>query len=292
MGMPTDKRFRVRALARQAYSGLTWKEDFMHTHAEPVVGVDAYVHCGLSKYKPLEELDDAMTRANVSRAVIVQHLGEFDNSYIQSIVADRPERFAGVCLVDWDDPDASSHLERQHQTGRFKGVRLTLESLERNRKLWDRAAELGMHFTLYSLESFTLRLDMLRSFIEQNPGATFILSHLAMSHLAPPDLINDPQMHKQQRMLELAACPNVVMQLSGFHMFCESPHAPLWPFVKLAVDTFGPDRLLWGSNYPVCEQYHDYVQEVEIIRSGMDKSVGPSLAALCSANALKLWFDK
>ncbi len=37
--------------------------------------IDAYAHCGLSKYKPLPELEKAMNHAGVDRVALVQHLG-------------------------------------------------------------------------------------------------------------------------------------------------------------------------------------------------------------------------
>ena len=40
--------------------------------------VDAYSHCGISKYRPVENVQDIMRRNGVARAVLVQHLGEYD----------------------------------------------------------------------------------------------------------------------------------------------------------------------------------------------------------------------
>ncbi len=48
--------------------------------------IDAYAHCGIRKYKPYEELDAAMKAGGVSKCVICQHRGEYDHSYIESIV--------------------------------------------------------------------------------------------------------------------------------------------------------------------------------------------------------------
>ena len=74
--------------------------------------VDAYAHCGRDKYLPVEVLDGVMVGADVSAAVLCQHLGQFDNAYLAGIVASEPGRFAGVALVDheaatWRDDLAS-----------------------------------------------------------------------------------------------------------------------------------------------------------------------------------------
>ena len=45
--------------------------------------IDAYVHCGQSKYEPVESVLATMSVANVDRAVLIQHLEEYDNSYLR-----------------------------------------------------------------------------------------------------------------------------------------------------------------------------------------------------------------
>ena len=58
--------------------------------------IDSYLHCGLSKYLPVEDVEATMDAAGVSRAVMVQHLGEYDNGYIAGLVEARPDRFAEI----------------------------------------------------------------------------------------------------------------------------------------------------------------------------------------------------
>jgi hypothetical protein len=57
--------------------------------------VDGYAHCGISRYQPVEIVLDTMAQAGVDRAVLCQHLGEYDNSYLAEVVGSRPQQFAG-----------------------------------------------------------------------------------------------------------------------------------------------------------------------------------------------------
>ncbi|GAH86647.1 unnamed protein product, partial [marine sediment metagenome] len=107
--------------------------------------IDGYCHCGLSKYEPLPVLERVMAKSNISRAVLVQHLGEFDNSYIKSIIDDDPQRFAGVFLVDHEKEDSIEKLIKWVETGSFSGVRLSIESLETNRLLWVESVRSGLN---------------------------------------------------------------------------------------------------------------------------------------------------
>ena len=59
----------------------------------------------------MEDVRKIMSEHGVSRAVLVQHLGEYDNSYIENVVARDPDRFAGVFLIG-DVPSATAILDR------------------------------------------------------------------------------------------------------------------------------------------------------------------------------------
>src|SRR5579871_5998970 len=114
--------------------------------------IDGYTHCGLSKYEPIERVAEVMATANVSRAVLVQHLGEFDNSYLAQIAAAEPQRFAAVCLVDHHSDDCIATLDRWADTGSFKGIRLATEALAARPDLADAAIDLGLIIVLYTPE--------------------------------------------------------------------------------------------------------------------------------------------
>ncbi|MBI4377638.1 MAG: hypothetical protein HY578_00925, partial [Nitrospinae bacterium] len=147
-----------------------YKESILQTEF-----VDAYVHCGLSKYKPLPEVEKAMKLARVDRAVLVQYLGEFNNTYIQNAVTKNPEKFAGVFLVDYTQDSVYNELKRWANTGRFRGVRFLLESLELNPILWQEAVNLNLNIIVYEPEGIAKGFNLLKNFLKKNPTATIIL---------------------------------------------------------------------------------------------------------------------
>ncbi len=249
--------------------------------------IDAYVHCGLSKYKPLPELEVAMGCAKVDRAVLVQHLGEFDNTYIQDIGAGNPEKFAGVCLVDHTGRDAGGELRRWAETGKFRGVRFLLESLESNTALWQEAVNLNLNIVVYDPEGIAKRFNLLKSFLEKNPTATIVLSHLGI-----PNLKEDPKFIQHSSIYQLSEYPGVYFQVSGMHMFCQYPYKLLWPMIRQALESFGAERMLWGGNYPVVGSDEDYVREAEMVRSGILPIAPDVLPKVIGDTALKVWFSQ
>jgi predicted TIM-barrel fold metal-dependent hydrolase len=92
--------------------------------------VDDYAHYGILKYQPAEMVLDTMARAGVDRAVLCQHLGEYDNSYLVQVIGNRPEQFAAVLLVNPSKSGAAEKLRQWSDTGRLRVVQLLAEWLE------------------------------------------------------------------------------------------------------------------------------------------------------------------
>src|SRR5690349_361094 len=131
--------------------------------------IDGYTHCGLSKYEPIERVAEVMAAANVSRAVLVQHLGEFDNSYLGRIAQAEPERFAAVCLIDHQPHDCITTLNRWADTGCFKGIRLSTDALATRPELADVAVELGLVIVLYAPQGAAPAANALNNLFDRHP---------------------------------------------------------------------------------------------------------------------------
>ncbi|MCP2309399.1 amidohydrolase family protein [Kitasatospora paracochleata] len=92
------------------------------------------------------------------------------------------------------------------------------------------------------------------------PGLTFVLDHLGK----PPIRPRDPDTWAAD-LHALARLPNTVAKLSGlvtegdWHSW---DVADLRPFVAVALEAFGPERLMFGSDWPVCTLAADYEEVV------------------------------
>ncbi|MEN9358955.1 MAG: hypothetical protein RL095_490 [Verrucomicrobiota bacterium] len=83
------------------------------------------------------------------------------------------------------------------------------------------------------------------------PETRFVLDHLGVPSITTGEL--DPW---RTELRALATCPNVACKISGVTGYADAarPLMPqIRPFVEHAVECFGYDRLLWGSDWPVCE---------------------------------------
>lgn len=251
-----------------------------------VVVIDGYCHCGLSKYRPVEDVVSTMERHGVSRAVLVQHLGEFDNSYIEGIVRADSDRFAGVLLVDTDDPAADRVLTTWAEKGTFRGLRILAHTITSCPKVWESAAELGLNIVVFDTPTLAPYADLLADFASDHPMTRLVISHLGM-----PDIAEAPQFGSAERILSLADHPNIYLQLSGMHMFTASPYSDLVPLIGRLAAAFGPERLFYGSNFPVMGEEAVYVSEIDQLRTGKLGVHQAVVDQVLGTTALELWFS-
>ncbi len=249
--------------------------------------IDAYVHCGLSKYEPIERVRATMAAAGVSRAVLVQHLGEFDNSYIGSAVASDPEHLAGVLLVDHRADEAARTLEQWVSTGQFRGLRLTAEALVARAELFSRAADLGLVIVLFTPQGIRPILPQLLAALDERPSTRLVVSHLGNPILA------EGRLCEESFDLEvLARFPNVFVQLSGMKMFCPNAYETLYPLIERIVAAFGTRRVVWGSNYPLVGTQEDYLADLRLLLEGRLPVPSAAIPQIAGENARRLWFDR
>ena len=109
------------------------------------------------------------------------------------------------------------------------------------------------------LQKFNLTYDLL--IIEKQLLATLeFVSHLpsarlVLDHIAKPNIAKHEQSPWKENIRSLAAYPNVYCKLSG--MVTEADWQrwqpeDIFPYLDVVVEAFGADRLMFGSDWPVC----------------------------------------
>jgi L-fuconolactonase len=132
---------------------------------------------------------------------------------------------------------------------------------------WLVRAEVGAGLRL--LERLGLPLDVVAVFpdhlrlvpivADRHPDLTFVIDHLAK-----PPIRGDGWPRWRRELVAAAERPNVVAKLSGLDTAAGAGWTAdeLRPSVEVAIDAFGPDRLLFGSDWPVCRLVSRYANVV------------------------------
>ncbi|WNZ13977.1 amidohydrolase family protein [Streptomyces sp. 11x1] len=101
------------------------------------------------------------------------------------------------------------------------------------------------------------------------PGLTFVLDHLGKPAVASGEL--EPWAGE---IRGLAALPNTVCKLSGLVTEADWHSwrvADLVPYADTALDAFGPERLMYGSDWPVCRLASDYAEVLDVADTLMSR---------------------
>jgi predicted TIM-barrel fold metal-dependent hydrolase len=216
-----------------------------------------------------EMLLELMHANGVSRTVLIQVIHyRWDNSYLASVLKRYPQYFKGVCRVNPEDPAAPDHLSDLTEQG-FHGVRLSPAAGAEGDwirgplmpPLWRRCAELKVPMTVLAPVT---RMPDLAPLIEQNPHLTVVIDHMADSPLEQPQKLN--------LLLALERYPRVFVKIS--HMWSLSkqpyPYPDAAAQVKRLYDSFGAERLMWGTDWPICLKQLSYARAVALFRDHLD----------------------
>jgi L-fuconolactonase len=116
------------------------------------------------------------------------------------------------------------------------------------------------------------------------PELTFVLNHLGAPPAGPDQEAAAGLWASAIR--SLAALPNVTCKLSGVPDNLTGP-SDLRPFCEIALAAFGPGRLMFGSDWPVCTLVASYRDVVAVALDGLVARLGPSeLDAVFARNAI------
>ncbi|WP_308346522.1 amidohydrolase family protein [Streptomyces sp. ISL-66] len=217
----------------------------------------------------LADLTPQARAAGVTATVLVQTITAAEETPEFLAMAARSDLVAGV--VGWTDltaPDVADTLAGlRAATGgeHLVGIRHQVQDepdprwLVRPEVLRGLAAiaEGGLVYDLvvkpHQLEAAALAAQRL-------PGLTFVLDHLGKPPVASGELAP-----WAERIRRLAALPNTVCKLSG--MVTEADRGSwtvddLRPYADTVLDAFGPGRLMFGSDWPVCRLAATYAEVV------------------------------
>ena len=223
--------------------------------------VDTHCHASPYWFEPIEVLLDQMTRNGVDKAALIQFRGVYDNSYLIESMRRFPGRFSAVVIVDTAAPDASQRLREWVDQG-AEGVRLS--PLERSPgsdplAIWRTAAELGILVSsLGTAEEFAS--PEFEGLVQEFPSMNIIIEHLGGvgAYFGPGRPDPTVPYDTYNKVLALSKYPNTYMKVPGLGELCARPmplvqpmpFTEIPPVIEMAIDAFGANRLMWGSDFP------------------------------------------
>jgi len=197
-----------------------------------------------------------------------------------------------VGWVDLRSPKVREQLKEFAGNPKFVGVRHIVQYEPDDRFLMQPDFLRG----IAALEEFNLTYDILifpkhlrvaAEFVERFPRQRFVLDHLAKP------FIKAGRVHPWDSDLgELAKFPNVFCKLSGMVAEADIKNwkpEHLTPYIDIAFQCFGSERLMIGSDWPVCTAAGSYSQVMHVVLDYLSKHPDGVQDAVLGGNAARLW---
>jgi len=216
-------------------------------------------------------LEPILNRCGVEQTILVQASNSVAETRWLLSLADHNPFIAGVVgWVDLQADDFDRQLDEFMTHSKFKGVRHLVESEPADDWLAQPNVIRGLHGLetrrlSYDLLVHTKHLKYVARVANECPGL-----RLVVDHLAKPPIANGEIDEWRREVGKLAAYENVWCKLSGLVTEADQDHwrvSDLRPYVETAFQCFGPRRMMFGSDWPVCLLAASYERVVETAQS-------------------------
>ncbi|MBN8996407.1 MAG: amidohydrolase family protein [Rhizobiales bacterium] len=241
-----------------------------------------------------DDLRPLLDAAGIDRIIVIQAAWTLAETLFTVGLSARYPWIAGI--VGWIDPASPSLTEEIAAlalTGKVKGFRPV--STDDNRSI---AWMLDARFERCWDEM--KRAGMVLEFLLQNPDEVPLVTHFArrhpdmaiiLDHCAKPDIAGGRFQPWAGDIGELAKSPNVMCKLSGL-LNCARPGAgaaELKPYADHVIAAFGPQRLIWASDWPPLELAADYATWRRVSLDLIAGLGGDERAAILGGNAARIY---
>jgi L-fuconolactonase len=271
--------------------------------------IDAHQH--FWKYDPAEFgwIDDSMAalrrdflpgdlepllKANgFDGCVAVQARQSLEETHFLLDLADAHPFIVGVVgWVDLQAKDIRDRLASVADRKRLVGVRHIVQGEPDDRFLLrpefcrgiEALAELGL---AYDILIYPRHLPVAAEFVARFPGQRFVLDHLAK-----PEIRGGEIEAWKRDLHRLASFPNVLCKLSGLVTEAEWQAwtaQGLRPYLDVAFEAFGAERLMIGSDWPVCTVAASYERTMGLVKDYLKDRPAGVQAAVLGGNAQRFW---
>ena len=240
-----------------------------------------------------EDLAPELDAAGVDATIAVQaDQSERETEFLLGL-AEGNRRIAGV--VGWLDlrsRDVESRLEYFSNFKKLRGVRHVAQAESDDRFLARPEFVRGVGY----LARFELTYDIL-IYPQQLPAAIELVGKLpeqkfVVDHLAKPEIKAKKTEPWASHMREIAVSPNVYCKISG--MVTEGDWKN-WKaedferYIDVVFDAFGADRLMFGSDWPVCLLAAPYSKVKNVVESYVDHHAPNAKAGILGDNAMRFY---
>ncbi|MER9060895.1 amidohydrolase [Mesorhizobium sp. M0698] len=217
---------------------------------------------------------------------------EAETSRVKALSREKASLLRGaIASCRPEGPGFAAYLERQRADPFVKGFRRVLHVMPDElsegalfRENIKRLAGTGLSFDLVVLPH---QIPKAIALADLAPDVQFVLDHCGV-----PDIKGGAEHPWREHMAEIARRPNVVGKISGVVAYADAGSwtvETLLPYVEHTIECFGWDRVVWGSDWPVCTLGGGLATWIAATHALLAGTSADERQQLLSGNAKRLW---
>ena len=232
------------------------------------------------------DLEPILKAKGIDGTVLVQAAATVQETEYLLGLADATPWIKGVVgWIDFEDETHLVHLKRLAKHPKFLGVRPMIQDIAdvdwmlRDDIAWAYRAVLDLDLTFDAL-GFPQHLPNFLALMQRYPQMRVVYDHCMKPQIRAQQIGQDAFSQWAEGMLRLAQKTSGVCKLSGLVTEANDGWTidDIKPFADHVLSAFGPDRVMWGSDWPVCRlqteysDWHDLAQILTADRSKQEQS--------------------
>ncbi len=246
------------------------RNNFLPRNLKPILDANKIDGCVLVQVDQSEEENDFLVT-----------LAE-ENDFIKGVVG----------WVDLRAEDIQERLASYTSIKKLKGFRHIVQGESDDRFLMRSdfmrgISALQSHNFAYDILIYPHQLSVAIEFVRKFPTQKFVIDHLAK-----PEIKNGNIQNWKKEIREIAAMENIHCKISG--MVTEADwqkwtYADVEPYLDVVFESFGIDRLMYGSDWPVCLLAGSYEKQLSITESYINSLSDTEQNKIMGANAFHFY---
>lgn len=245
----------------------------------------------------LADYQQATTGLGIQKTVFVEcdvHEDQIGDEALRILkLADQPESGIGGVVASARPEEDCFEAQMETLVGydKLKGIRRILhtqpDEMGHGTKFIENVSRLANYNLSFDICVLARQLPVAINLVEQCPGVSFILDHCGVPQVKERSL--DPW---RRHIREISTAPNVSCKISGIIAYADPMNwkvDDLRPFVEHVLACFGWDRVMFGSDWPVCTLSATYKQWVETLVSLTESAGERNQAKLFRENAIRIY---
>ena len=241
-----------------------------------------------------EELSAQAIPVGVNRVVLIQmSFYGYDNSYMLDAIAQSPDRYRGVAVIDQDQEHIPATMRELKGKG-VRGFRIYPKdrpvdrwlSFDGMRAMWTCGGEENLAMCCLMDTDGLPELDRMCT---EFPDTPVVIDHLCRVGVTGQILESDVR-----ALCDLAKHKKVTVKVSAFYALGQKkpPYHDLIPLIRRLCDAYGPDRLMWASDSPFqVVNGHSYKASINLIQTKLDFLKQADLDSLLWKTAERVFFQ-